>query len=160
MVKAFKALTLILACVFVGCAVAPPRVVIQPYVAILPLDTSEHRAIGTMGCDLNGHPVIFVHPWLSSSRVPFVLAHEFRHIRQTESHGGCLAFNQRMDADSMFRLSMEADAYCSTLVLQRLQNVEPDPSLEDIIAILRTKYYSDYDSLAVTRAMPCAPHGP
>lgn len=140
--------------VFVACAA--PRVIVQDYVPVLFLNANEPRAIGKMECDVFGHPIVYVHPAISLERRAWVLVHERLHVGQTKVNGGCEPFQLRMQRDSLFRLEMEAGAYCGVLEAQRFTNARQDPDYAQIVDILREKYYAAYDSLAVVQALlPC-----
>lgn len=155
-----KALLTFLGCLLIGCsAVLMPRVVtvVTPYVPILPMDTLRDPGLmGAVRCDLAGYPVILLKPGMSPADGTATLIHEQIHVAQAQAHrGGCRGLRQQMATDSMFRLAMEADAFCGTFSAQRTVGLIPDPSLGSIIETLRTKYQADYDSSAIVRAMYC-----
>lgn len=164
MVKHLKALALVLACVAIGCAGAfsMPRVVtmVEPYTPILPLDERANPGLdGRVLCDLLGMPVIYIRLSLPDSVAPMVLLHEKIHVEQAYAMGGCRNLRQRISSDSMFRLQMEADAFCGVFNTERLAGHPPHESVQDIFAVLSTKYQAAYDSAAVWKAMKCAPPG-
>lgn len=154
--RAFVALLLCLACVKV---VEVPRVVtaVVPYTAMLPLDPRENPGLdGRVICDLAGFPVILVRLGLDRPSTEAVLHHERAHVVQAQNHpGGCVGLRQQMSRDTMYRLVMEADAFCAVSDAQRKVGREPDPSWSEIFDILRTRYDAQYDSAAVVKAMRC-----
>lgn len=152
-----KAASLVLACVIAACAVSPPRVVavVTPYVPTFYWIDPAGRAIGKMECDVMGQPAKFINPNLPPERQAYVALHEMLHAEQTRVHGGCFAFQRRMASDSIFRLEREAEVYCSVNEAQREMKLTPDPTVAEIVEMLRFKYYAEYDSVTVVRAMPC-----
>jgi hypothetical protein len=158
MVKLAKALLTFLACILVACAVAPmPRVVtvVEPYVSMLPLDPEKNPGLdGRVLCDLMGYPVIFVRLGLSAAQTRAIVVHEKVHAQQAFAHrGGCRGLREEMSRDSMFRLSMEATAFCATLSAQKALREEQDPDYQEIFTILSEKYHAAYEPEAVRSAM-------
>lgn len=154
-----KAIVLAVFFVAAACAIAPyPRVVtaIEPYTPILPLDEIAYPGLdGQVRCDLQGMPVIYIRLTLPDRVAPMVLHHERVHVAQAHAAGGCFKLRARMSSDSMFRLQMEADAFCSTFELERMAGETPHESARTIFGILSTKYGAAYDSAAVVKAMRC-----
>lgn len=157
MVRIAKALALVIACCAIGCAVASPRVVtlVVPYVPILPLEPTNHRWLGAASCDLQGEPVIWLHPALSDEVRPWVLLHERVHIEQMKAFGGCILFDARIKRDSMFRLHVESEAYCNVLEAQRKTHIVPAPSYGSIVRQLAEDYGFTYEPDSVLAAMTC-----
>lgn len=151
MVKSLAVLLLVvLACV-------APRVVtvVQPYTAVLPLDSSNTQSLGQLRCDMANQPVIFIHPRLSPERQAWILVHERVHLEQSRVYGGCKVYYLRMGTDTLFRLAMEGEAFCQVAKAQRQMNAAIEPSYAEAFWLLRKSYYSDYDSSAVVGALNC-----
>lgn len=152
---------IVLAVFFVGaaCALAPyPRVVtaIEPYTPILPLDEIANPGLdGQVRCDLQGMPVIYIRLTLPDRVAPMVLLHEKIHVTQAHAVGGCIKLRQRISSDTMFRLQMEADAFCGVYLTEQLAGETPHESVGTIFQTLSTKYGAAYDSAAVRKAMRC-----
>lgn len=163
MVRHFKALLLVATLVIVACAVNTiPRVVtvIEPHVSILPLDVAKNPGLdGRVLCDLQGYPVIYVRMGIGEKATRAVVLHEKIHTEQAFAHrGGCFGLREQMSKDTMFRLSMEAAAFCSVIVTQRALGETPDPDYQEIFRLLSTVYGADYEPEAVRAAMVlCGP---
>lgn len=142
-----------------GCGNPPTRVVtmVVPYVAVLPLDVQRDPGLdGRVICDMIGVPVILLRPTLPPEQIPFVMLHEKIHVAQAQAHPrGCIGLRTQMAQDTMYRLQMEAEAFCGVVEAQRRMQVKPEPSVREIVDILATRYYAAYDSTAITAAMRC-----
>jgi hypothetical protein len=158
MIRFAKAFLFVGFFIVAACASAPEPVVITvttPYVATLPLDPEKNPGLdGRVICDLLGYPVKYVRLGLSARQTRNVLHHETVHSRQALAHpGGCLGLREEMSRDSMFRLRMEAAAFCNVHRTERAMKEEPDPSWSEIFKILSEKYHAAYEPDAVTQAM-------
>jgi hypothetical protein len=138
-------------------ACVAPRVVtvVTPYVSVLPLDSNNTQSLGQLRCDMANQPVIFVHPRLAPERQAWILTHERIHLEQSRIYGGCRSYYQRMGSDSLFRLAMEGEAFCQVAKAQQSVGAPVEPSYAEAYWLLRTSYYSSYDSVAVVKAMGC-----
>jgi hypothetical protein len=154
MIRFTKALLTVLACILVACA--NPRVVtvVVPYVPVLNLQPFSIWN-GAADCDLNGQPVIYLHPSLSSDVRPWIYTHELIHTEQMKAWGGCARFSARVRADSMFRLHVEAEAYCGIWRAQRMAHLVPYPSYESIVDQLADDYGHKFERDTVRAALPC-----
>lgn len=155
--------TLFLTVIFLLAACAsptpPPRVVtvVVPYVALLPIESFSDFD-GRVRCDLQGNPVIYIRTTMEPEQQAWIIVHERVHVAQSQAYpGGCFGLRDEMARDSMFRLRVEAAAYCETFNAQRVAKVEPRPTFGEIVTILRQYYLAAYDSSAVRSAMPCSP---
>jgi hypothetical protein len=153
MVKALVLLALAVACQ----PIEPPRVVtvVVPYTAVLPLDPGETNIMGKSGCDMNGAPVIWIHPLLPPEEAQWVLVHERIHITQKYAHGGCLPFMKKYREDRSFRLDMEVEAFCGTYLAQVAAKVPPNPTRDAIEHILHVYYGQIWSAQEVKDAMVC-----
>lgn len=150
----FVLLALLLACA----PERPPQVVtvIQPYTAVIPLTTGGDTVLGQMRCDIGaGHSYIEIDTTLPPIRKAYVMMHEVTHTAQARGYGSCRAFLAKYDQDSTFRLQVEADAYCHVFLAQRATKRDPDPTYEEIVTMLRTRYRAEYTRVYVERHLPC-----
>lgn len=135
--------------------------VITPYVAVIPYDFSgesnetARTRIGAVRCDLAGKPFILVSSSLDGLALSSVLLHEKVHVQQSLAFPSCIEFRARYTTDSMFRLAIEAQAYCAVHDTQRAAGATPDPTHQQIVGILRQKYDAEYTDDAVRSALPC-----
>lgn len=156
MVRHLKAIGTVIACLVIGCAVTPRVVVVvTPYVPILHLNPATHRWLGAMTCDLQGQPVIWLHPALDKESARYVLLHEMIHVEQAKAWGGCMNFDRRVRADSMFRLRVEGESYCGVYSAQRRSHVQPWPTYDSIVRQLVEDYGFNYERDSAIAAMPC-----
>ena len=130
--------------------------VVEPYVPELSLDSNEARLHGKVDCDRNNKPVVYIHPRLSEYAATFVRAHESVHLEQVRRYpGGCVAMMERYRHDSVFVLNVESAAFCAVVVLQRSYGVTVDPTVEEVIGILRYRYGSAWGDSTVRAAVYC-----
>lgn len=158
--RSLNALATVVGCLLIGCSARlMPRVVtvVVPYVPILVMDTiREPGLMGAVRCDIGGMPYVLMKPGMSVGDAGFVLTHELIHVEQARAHRqGCRGLRAQMGRDSMFRLAMEADAFCGVYRAQQTIGLKPDPTLATIVETLRQRYHAAYDSAAVLRAMSC-----
>lgn len=155
--KALACLALAVACGVQQVPAVPHVVtVIQPYVAVVPLAASGGITIGQVQCDRGaGYPYIQIDTTLTPEETAAVLIHENIHVAQVRAYGSCRAFAARYEADTTFRLQVEADAYCGTLNAQRAAKRPADPVFDDIVAMLMQNYRARYTRDAVLKALPC-----
>ena len=69
-------------------------------------------------CDrASNEPIVLIQPYLQNSPLfGLVLAHEMEHVRQSINYkGGCREFGKRYEEDLIFRVDIEAEAYCKVL---------------------------------------------
>jgi hypothetical protein len=146
----------IVAAFLAACASSRIVTVVVPYVPVLHLEPTNQRWLGAASCDVQGQPVIWLHPALSASHAPWVLLHERVHVLQMESAGGCERFDRRVRADSMYRLRMEAESYCAVLEGQRLAHQTwVGPPYASIVRQLLEDYSYNYARDSVIAALPC-----
>lgn len=138
-----------------ACAPAP-RVVtaVVPYTAVLLLHP-ESVWNGAADCDVQGQPVIYLHPQLAPEMVSWIHLHESIHVEQMRAWGGCAAFARLVRADSMFQLRIEAEAYCGVLKAQRRARFPAQPTYDSIVRQLAEDYTHKYARDAVVAALPC-----
>ena len=148
-----KALALL--CLVAGCVAPRVVVVVEPYVPIMHMEYSNGWVTGMARCDVNGQPVIQVHPRLDSTEHKWTTTHELIHVQQMYAFGGCLKFLARYSADSMFKLATESESYCGVLMAQRRLRVKPLIAFEEIVTMLMTRYQHYYTRDAVLAALPC-----
>jgi hypothetical protein len=155
MVRLTKALLTFLACIAVGCAVAPNVVtVVKPYVAVIAIDNPEGVTwLGMMRCDIANRPFILVNPRQTPEQFESTILHERYHVADVERFGSCRGFVERYAADSLFRLRAEAFAFCSVYRAQITAGVAPMPPLKTIVWVLHNRYASDYTEEAVEEAI-------
>lgn len=147
---------LALLCLVAGCTVSRVVTVVQPYVAVLPIEAPDAVSyLGATRCDLQGHPYILVAPNVSEDSAQWILHHERVHILQIESNGGCVKFVRRYASDTVFRLVVEAEAFCGVFVAQRALHLSPSPDFDRIVDLLQHWYGAAYTREAVLDAMPC-----
>ncbi|HUQ70672.1 MAG TPA: hypothetical protein VM165_14175 [Planctomycetaceae bacterium] len=157
--KHLKAFAFVILCCAIGCAgaYAVPRVItlVSPHVSILPLDVSRNPGLdGRVLCDLQGYPVIYVRMGLPPIHTRYIVVHEAVHAQQAFAHpNGCVGLRDEMSRDSMFRLTMEAAAFCNVANAQREMGDDQDPDRAEIFKLLSERYGADYDSVAAERSM-------
>jgi hypothetical protein len=141
----------------IGLVLVAACVRVTPYIAVVEIENPDRVTyIGAVRCDVNGRPYELLSPKLTDIEKHWVLVHEARHLAQIKNGGGCRAFLNRYAADSMFRLAVEADAYCTTLREQQAQKVGVDPDLGGIVWRLQYRYAAAYERSAILAALPCA----
>lgn len=153
-----RAFAAFLLCLTAAACVTQQRIVtvVEPYVAEIDIENPDSAWFnGGTRCDRNGKVYTLISPRLSESQARFVRHHEAVHVEQVRSFGDCRRFMSRYDVDPVFRLHIEADAYCSTYWAQRKLNLPPDPDINDIILLLRTTYRTYWSREDVVKVLPC-----
>lgn len=92
-----------------GCATVQTQVVeISPMPPCYPF---QMCMVGQVACSDDNHPVIVLREGIDSNSRPFVLAHEYTHVRQMQ--GDCKAVQAMYKADPNLQWAMELEAYCA-----------------------------------------------
>jgi hypothetical protein len=98
-----KVLPFFLLILLVGCNTLPYTPIV-----IVPMN----GLYGATNCDQNGNTIVMLDP----DRKPTTLIHEQQHVADIRVYpGGCRAFLARYKDDVVFRVQMEARAYCTEM---------------------------------------------
>lgn len=104
-------------------------------------------------CDQDNNIVVIVSPLAQDTTV--ALTHEMVHVAQMKRHeGGCKGYMIHFRADPVWKMSQEAEAYCSGYETQ-VANGLPKENIIFLVMYLRRSFAPALSDEEVRRYVPC-----
>lgn len=123
----------------------------------VPIVRFDPNSAGFTNCDQHGKPVIGIRGQIPIQEAYFIRIHEERHVEQVRSSGkDCQDFMDRIAADPVFRLQMEADAYCADLEARALAGYMRQPMVDSLVTYMQRNYANLLPIEKVRTFVPCA----